>query len=269
MFGFEAIGQSWDEERCCQHLGISGEMWTFIASPSAQRFKSFSQDRAESCRPQSSQVIHGSQFGDQGHAEDRYQRGARGTEVRSHSFRGEQWVPLDSNSQVKAQDPQPEEDRIRRIQEDDTNIRFRSPYDGNSVAMPRCSSDHLWQQSLRPLGRLSGVRNEDGICSSSRVPSKQLQVRSRTKCDRSLGAIEEQRMDQRQFGTHNSQAHDQAGEFGEGGHQAQEQSGDIYHKKNKPVEEVQVASDDSFELAEDKNKIQAKMNAKAKASPQP
>lgn len=76
-------------------------------------------------------------------------------------------------------------------------------------------------------------------------------------------------MDQRQFGTHNSQAHDQAGEFGEGGHQAQEQSGDIYHKKNKPVEEVQVASDDSFELAEDKNKIQAKMNAKAKASPQP
>lgn len=40
-------------------------------------------------------------------------------------------------------------------------------------------------------------------------------------------------------------------------------------KKNKPVEEVQVASDDSFELTEDKDKIQAKVNAKAKASPQP
>lgn len=227
LFGFETVGQSWDEERCCQHLGISGEMWNFIASPSAQRFKSFPQDRVESCLPRSSQVIHGSQFGDQGHAEDRNQRGARGTEVRSRSFRGEQWIPIDSKPQGKVQNPSSEEDRVRRIQEDDTNIRVRSPYAGNSVAMPRRSSNHLRQQSLWPVGGLPDVRGEDGIYPSNWVSSQQLQVRSRTECGRSLGAIEEQRMDQRQLGTHNGQEHDQTGECREGGHQAQEQIGPI------------------------------------------
>ena len=227
LFGFEPVDQSWDEKRCCQHLGISDKMWTFLASPSAQRFKSLSQDRVESSHPPSSQVIHGSQFGDQGHAEDRNQRGVGRTEVRSRSFQSERWIPIPSKPQVKIQNPHPEEDRVRRVQEDDTNIRFGSPYVGDSMAMPGQSSDHLRQQSLWPLGGLSGVRDADGIYSSSWVPSKQLQVRSRTECDRSLGAIEEQRMDQRQFGTHYGQEHDQAGECGEGCHQAQGQPGII------------------------------------------
>ena len=227
LFGFEAVDQSWDEKSCCQHLGISDKMWTFLASPSAQRFKSLSQDRVEGSHPPSSQVIHGGQFGDQGHAEDRNQRGVGRTEVRSRSFKSERWIPITSKPQVKIQNPHPEEDRVRRVQEDDTNIRFGSPYVGDSMAMPGQSSDHLRQQSLWPLGGLSGVRDADGIYSSNWMPSKQLQVRSRTKCDRSLGAIEEQRMDQRQFGTHHGQEHDQAGECGEGCHQAQGQPGII------------------------------------------
>eukprot|EP00434_Breviolum_minutum_P036551 symbB.v1.2.032385.t1/scaffold3856.1/size95938/3 len=265
LFGFEPIGQSWDEERCCQHLGISGEMWTFIASPSAQRFKSFPQDPAESCRPQSSQVIHGSQFGDQGHAEGRYQRGARGTEVRSHSFRGEQWVPLDSNSQVKVQDSQPEEDRVRRIQEDDTHIRFRSPYVGDSVAMPRCSSDHVYGNNR--YGRwgdclAGGTRTED-------TPAAGCPANG-CKFDHGPNVIEAlERLRSSGWTKDNLEPttvkHMIKLVSSEKVVTKPKSKSGTSTKKNKPVEEVQVALDDSFELTEDKDKIQAKMNAKAKA----